>query len=247
MDPIIYFVIMEDDTKTHELLFHYFKEFPNFECKGCFTSAGETRDFLLQNPVHLLVADIQLPDMNGMEMIKSLPNKPLVIFMTGHNSKKTATKSYAFDAVHYLTKPFSFGDFKEAMQRTIDRINGKPKIDNSLGEHVMFGTGAIKERVLLSEIRYVEVKGNQVTIYLANEHQVSFRQTLKEVADMLPKTYFLRVHQSYIISLWQLRKLSPTFVTFFGTDAVVPVSRSYRAELRARFQNDPSAAPAVDE
>jgi len=244
MDPIIYFVVMEDDTKIHELLFFYFKQFPNFECKGCFTTAGETRDFLLRNPIHLLIADIQLPDMNGMEMIESLPNKPFVIFMTGHNSKKTATRSYVFDAIHYLTKPFSFADFKEALQRTVDRINGKPKIDNSLGEYVMFGTGVTKERVLLSEIRFLEVKGNKVTVYMANKHQVSFRQPLKEVAEILPKTYFIRVHHSYIISLWQLRKLGPNYVTFFGTDDVVPVSRTYRAELHARFQKD---SPTADE
>lgn len=238
MEPIIYYVIMEDDTKIHELLLLYFKELPNFECKGCFTSATETRDFLLENPVHLLIADIQLPDMNGMEMIESLPKKPLVVFMTGHNSKKTATKSHEFDAIHYLTKPFSFGDFKEAMKRTVDRMNGKPKTDHSLTEHITFGTGAIKERVLPIEIRYIEVRGNETTIHLGNDDKVSFRQTLKEVSDMLPKTYFLQVHKSYIISLWQLRRLGPDFVTFFGTDAVVPVSRAHRAELRERFRDD---------
>jgi len=241
MDPIIYYIIMDDDPKAHGLLLTYFNHFPNFECRGCFTLATEAREFLLENPVHLLIADIQLPDMNGMEMIESLPKQPLVIFMTGHNSKKSATRGYTFDAVHYVTKPVSFCEFGTAIRRALDRLNGKPKTDNSISERLIFGTGATKEQVLLSEIRYIEAKRNNITIYLANETKVYLRQTLKDVVAMLPKTYFLQVHRSYIISLWQLRRVNANFVTFYGIDTIVPIGRKYRAELRARLGDDRSA------
>lgn len=238
MDPIIYFVIMEDDLKIHKLLLAYFESFPNFECKGCFTTAGETRNHLLQHPVHLLVADVQLPDMDGMDMIDSLPNKPLVIFMTGFNSKKTATRSYAVDAVHYLTKPFSFRDFREALQRVVDRMGGKPNMDKSLGEYVLFGEGSTKERILLSEIRYLEVAGNVLTIHMANEQKSTLRHTLKDALAVLPPAYFMQVHKSFAINLWHLRRLEPDFVKLYGTDMAIPVSRNHRDALRRRLSDD---------
>ncbi len=239
MEPVIYFVIMEDDMKIHQLLLTYFESFPNFECKGCFTTAGETRNYLMANPVHLLVADVQLPDMNGMDMIDSLPEKPLIIFMTGHNSKKTATRSYSVDAVHYLTKPFSFRDFKEALQRAVDRVAGKPSLDKSLGEHVFFGDGATLYRVLPSDIRFLEIAGNELTIHLAHGQQTKLRHTLKDALDLLPGTYFQQVHKSFAINLWHLRRLGSDSVTLYGTDRQIPVGRSHSVELRRRLSDDP--------
>lgn len=239
MEPIIYYVIMEDHLKTHDLLLKYMEQFPNFECKGCFDTAGETRAFLLDNPVHLLIADIQLPDMNGMEMFESLPKKPLVVFMTGHNSKKKATKGYALDAVHYLTKPFSFQTFNEAMTRVMDRMEGKPNVDRSLGEYELFGQGGDKARIMFGDIRYVESDGNGVVFYLVNDLVVKVRETLKEVLARLPNTYFLQVHRSYIISTLHVFKPRLTSVLLYGVDRHVPVGRTFRKELRSRFRDDP--------
>lgn len=238
MEQVIYFVIMEDDMKIHKLLLAYFESFPNFVCKGCFTTAGETRNYLMENPVHLLVADIQLPDMNGMDMIDSLPEKPLVIFMTGHNSKKIATRSYSVDAVHYLTKPFSFRDFKEALERVLDRVAGKPRMDQSLGEYVLFGHGSNVERVMPSEIRFLEVAGNELTIHFAHGQQTKLRHTLKSALSRLPQAFFLQVHKSFAINVWYLKRFATEFVTLYGTDLQIPVGRNYRDELRRFLSGD---------
>lgn len=240
MDPIIYFVIMEDDTKVHELLLKYMERFPNFECKGCFVTAEETREFLLDNPIHLLIADIQLPDMNGMEMIESLPNKPLLVFMTGHNSKKKATRGYMLDAVHYLTKPFSFKYFEEAMTRVVERVNGKPDVEKSLGHYELFGSGAEKTRILFGDIVYIEAQGNNVVFRLVNQMAVTVRETLKDVLDKLPNTHFLQVHRSYIISVWYVYKPRAKEVRLYSTDQVIPVGRRYQHALRKRFPDNPT-------
>lgn len=240
MDAIIYFVIMEDDLKTHELLLKHMEQFPNFECKGCFTTAGETRAFLLDNPVHLLIADIQLPDMNGMEMVESLPKRPLVVFITGHNSKTKATKGYTLDAVHYLTKPFSFKVFSEAMIRVMNRIEDKPNADKSLGDYELFGQGSSKTRIMFGDIRYVESAGNDVVFYLASQLTVKVRETLKEVLTKLPKAHFLQVHKSFVIAIFHVFRLSAGAVLLYGTDKPVPVGRTYRKALHEHFPDDPS-------
>ncbi|MEC3881901.1 LytR/AlgR family response regulator transcription factor [Parapedobacter sp. 10938] len=240
MDPIIYFVIMEDDINVHELLLKYMEQFPNFECKGCFETAGDTRDFLLDNPVHLLLADIQLPDMNGMDMIESLPNKPLVVFMTGHNSKKKATKGYVLDAVHYLTKPFTFNSFEEAINRVVDRVNGKPDVDKSLGHHEMFGSLGAKSRIMFGDILYIVADGNNVVFHLVNQVEVTVRETLKDVLDKLPKAHFVQVHRSYVISTWHVFKPRAKEVRLYCTDQVIPVGRQYRNALRRYFPDNPS-------
>lgn len=233
-EPVVYYAIMDDDEKIHHLLLKYFESFPTFECKGRFTTASETRDFLMANPVHLLLADVQLPDMDGMDMIESLPDKPWVVFITGHNSKKTATRSYNVDAVHYLTKPISFRDFREAMQRTIQRIRGNVLVEPSLAEYAFFHSGTVVERVLLGDIRYMEVVGNDLTIYLGGGNKVEIRHTLKDAMDRLPERYFMQVHKSYIVSLQHVRTLGPDFVRVYGADGIVPVSRNHRETLKTR-------------
>ena len=160
--------------------------------------------------------------------------------MTGHNSKKKATKGYTLDAVHYLTKPFSFKAFKEAMTRVMNRIDGKPNADRSLGDYEFFGCGSNKARIMFGDIRYVESKGNDVVFHLSNQFNVAVRETLKEVLAKLPKAHFLQVHKSYIISTWHVFKPRPTFVLLYGVDEPVPVGRNYRKELRERFPDDPS-------
>ena len=173
-------------------------------------------------------------------MIESLPQKPLIVFMTGHNSKKTATKGHALAAVHYLTKPFSFKDFKEAMTRVMNRIEGMPNADKSLGDYEMFGRGGGQVRIMFGDIRYIEAKGNDVIFHLANQIAVTVREALKDVSAKLPEAYFIQVHKSFIISTWHLFRLRAKSVLLYGTDKEVPVGRTYRKELRTRFPDDPS-------
>ncbi|MFB2117845.1 LytR/AlgR family response regulator transcription factor [Parapedobacter sp. 2B3] len=237
MEPVIYFVLLEDDPEAQKLVMAYFNEFPNFKCVGCFTRAGDARAFLLENPAHLIVADIQLPDMNGIDMIASLPKRPLVVLMTGHNSKKKATKGYGLEAVHYLTKPFAFREFQEAMNRVVKRVQGKPQTDPSLGERVVFGEGSEALQILPAEVKYFEVEGNEVTFHLSNDETLSIRITLEKVLAKLPSSHFVQVHRSYVVNLWHLKRLRRDTVSFYGSDETVPVSRRKRGALKKRLND----------
>lgn len=235
MEMRITFVIMEDDAHVRQLLLKYFDQFANFECLGCFETATAAHDFIMQTPVHLLIADILLPDMDGMDMVASLPTPPLVVFMTAYNSKKKATKGHALNAVHYLTKPISFSDFQEAIERVVDRLSGKPDREKSFADAIFLGGERNKQRIILAEVIYIEVIRNYSVVHLISGKSLRIRMPLRKVLNQLPPNMFMQVHRSFIIATaYFLRKRYLT-LQLYNTDQDVPLGRNFVPALQARF------------
>lgn len=228
-------VILEDDPTAAGLLGKYVDETENAECVATFDRALDTQHFLLNHDAHLLITDIKLPDMDSLDMIESLPRQPLVILVTAHNSASYATKGYRLDVVDYLTKPLSYGLFKEAVRKTWRRLNGSNLNNDQLDDYAVFEQHGGGVKVYYSDIRYLESARNYTHVHLLGEDILLLRKPLQEVVKQLPQLRFLQIHKSYVVPLHLIAAFTAREVKLHHVKEVLPIGRTYKAQLKMRM------------
>jgi DNA-binding LytR/AlgR family response regulator len=172
---------------------------------GKCSSAMETLDFIQQTPVDLIFLDINMPGISGIELISSLPVRPLFILTTAYS--EYALESYALDATDYLLKPIPFSRFMKAVNKAHEiytlrkqtREAGEGRVASP--DHFFVRADYQSVRINLDEILYIEGFRDYVRIYMNGRKPILTLQTMKNMAELLPVDHFLRVHKSFIINL----------------------------------------------
>ncbi|WP_317987597.1 LytR/AlgR family response regulator transcription factor [Parachryseolinea silvisoli] len=199
---------------------------PFLVMQECFTDAFAAMDYLQRNTVDLLFLDIKMPDITGIDFLKSLNKMPLVIFTTAYSEHAVA--SFELDAVDYLLKPFSLARFMKACNKAHE-LYGFRNAGNSK-EYMFLKTGYEQVRVLFNEIEYLEAAGNYITFKLHDREVVS-RMTMVEVENLLPTGKFVRIHRSFVIAIAKIEKIERHQVTLRGR--ALPVGGAYLPNLEA--------------
>ncbi|MEO7801093.1 MAG: LytTR family DNA-binding domain-containing protein [Ginsengibacter sp.] len=195
-----------------------------------FTNAFEAAKYLQQNKVDLIFLDIKMPDISGIDFLKSLSHPPMVIFTTAYSEH--AVQSFELDATDYLLKPFSQARFLKACNKAYEQYSLKKSTYQSIetGKHIFIKTGAEQVRVALDDILYVESKGNYMQFVLLQNKLIS-RLTMNEAEALLPLTQFARVHRSYIISKKHISKMTKNSVWIKDTE--LPIGSGFLKNLPA--------------
>lgn len=213
--------IVDDEPLAAALLESYVLKTPFLELKGKYNSAVNAMQTLHDSPVNLLFLDIQMPELNGLEFSKLLPNDTKIIFTTAFD--QYAVDSYRVNALDYLLKPISYLDFLlsaqkaqewfEKMAHPIDRIFVKT-------EYKLLQIG-------LDDILYIEGLKDYVKIYLESDsHPVLSLISMKTVEDMLPSDRFIRVHRSFIVQPEKIKVIERNRIVF-GKE-YIPISDNYK-------------------
>jgi DNA-binding LytR/AlgR family response regulator len=196
------------------------------EIKAFFTNAFEAADFLRNENIDLIFLDINMPDISGIDFLKSIIAPPMVIFTTAYSDH--AVQSFELDAVDYLLKPFSFSRFLKACNKANEQIFFRKNASASPEPTSIFiksGYGQI--RVGLDNILYAESNGNYVQFVLEKQKILS-RLTMAEASQLLPATIFTRIHRSYIVSKMHITKIEKRSVWI--KQAELPVGNAYIRE-----------------
>ena len=201
------------------------------------SNAFEAIEALKINRVDIMLLDIQMPDLTGLELVKSLDKKPAVIFTTAYSE-------YAVDAFNlavsdYLLKPFDFPRFVQAINKAIGNVKPQPEASpkaDTISKSNDFIT--VKADYKLYKINYddllfIEGQHEYVTFH-TTERRITALFALKDLEELLPKERFVRVHKSYIVSFKHIQDLDKSDVTVSGNK--IPVGASYRDELLVRLQ-----------
>lgn len=214
-------IAVDDEPLALEVVRSLAAKTPFLEINACFTRAVAAMEYLQREPVDLLLLDINMPDISGLELLRSLPTKPLVIFTTAH--AEHAVTSFELDAVDYLLKPFSLARFAKACTKAQEllRLRGLPSLPKA---YLFLKTGYEQVKVLYEEILYLEAAGNYVTFVLENKRLLT-RMTLNEVLEVLPAGKFARVHRSFVVAKDKIDKIERHQVRVHGQ--YVPVAASY--------------------
>ncbi|HEX2532347.1 MAG TPA: LytTR family DNA-binding domain-containing protein [Chitinophagaceae bacterium] len=220
-------IALDDEPLALELIRRYASRVPDLELAETFTDAVAARSYLQAHPVDLLFIDIQMPDINGLELVRGLPERPLVIFTTAY--RNYAADSYELDAVDYLVKPFEEARFERAVQKAVQQKQLREgNTDEPATLFVRSGYQLVP--VHLDEIEYIESVEDYLKIYLQTGRPVMTLMTLKAMLEKLPPAKFRRIHRSYIVALARIRSVVNRKVRL--TQAELPVGDSYLSFLK---------------
>ena len=232
-------IIVDDEYLAQKLLQDYVFKVDSLQLVATCSNAFEAMEALKNNKVDIMLLDIQMPDLTGLELVKSLEKKPAVIFTTAYS--EYAVDAFNLGVSDYLLKPFDFPRFIQAINKAIGNVpaneESKPKLSaDTISKSNDFIT--VKADYKLYKINYddllfIEGQHEYVTFH-TKERRITALFALKDLEEILPKDRFVRVHKSYIVSFKQIQELDKSDVTVMGNK--IPVGASYRDELLARLQ-----------
>jgi DNA-binding LytR/AlgR family response regulator len=191
-------IAIDDEPLALEVIRSHAAKVPFINLVACFTDAFKAIDYLAQNQVDLLLLDIKMPDINGLELMASLKQKPFVIFTTAY--AEHAVESYELDAADYLLKPFSFPRFLKACNKVNELKNMNAAPAGLPADSIFIKSGYEQVRINYDDILYLETGGNYITFNLVNNRQVLSRLTMTEALELLPANRFVRIHRLYVVN-----------------------------------------------
>jgi DNA-binding LytR/AlgR family response regulator len=218
-------LIVDDEPMARKGLEEYVNDISFLEHAGSCENALRATEFLQQHPVDLILLDINMPNLNGIEFLKSLVNPPLVIFTTAHPD--FALEGYSLDVLDYLVKPVLFDRFRKAVQKAYEyqllRASSLPAPD-----FFFIKCDHVFEKVHFNDVLYIEAMQNYCILHTPARKLIAYI-TLSGLEEKLPKANFMKVHKSFIVSLAKITALDGNDL-FIGK-AQIPVSRSLKEEV----------------
>jgi DNA-binding LytR/AlgR family response regulator len=196
------------------------------------SSAMEAYNLLLEQPVDLLLLDIEMPGMTGLELTKNLVNKrPVIIFIT--SKKEYATDAFDLNVADYIVKPITSSRFIQAIDKARDILeSNREEVKIKEDEFIFIRDSNIVRRLKLDKILYAEAMGDYVKLYTP-EKFYAIHTTLKAVEERLPAANFLRVHRSYMVALNKIDSMESGVLIVNGKP--LPVADAYRNTLNKRM------------
>ena len=227
---------VDDEPLALQQLVTYIEKVPFLELAGKASNALEARAFLQQETVDALFCDINMPDLNGMDFVKSLAAPPMIVFTTAYADY--AVEGFRVNAVDYLLKPFGLDEFRRAANRLKERMTLQSPIPpmgdsttSSVGESQK-GSLYVKSdyrvvRIDISKIRYVEAMSEYLRIHVEGESKpITTLLSMKKLEERLPDT-FMRIHRSYIVNLQQIQEVNKNRI-ILDKDTFLPIGDMYR-------------------
>lgn len=238
-------VVVDDERFARQLIHEYLEGVDDVEVVADCANGFEAVRAVHELEPDLLFLDIQMPKLDGFEVLELLEHEPLVVFTTAHD--EYALEAFDAAAVDYLLKPFSEERFLETLERvrtrrpetaseTIDRVKDASR--NRPVSRLVVRDGPAIEIIPVGRIHYLEARGDYVKIVHANGEETK-KSTLSELADALDPELFVRTHRSYVVRLDRIERIEPyaknSYVAILRDDSRIPVSRSRYPELRDRL------------
>lgn len=224
-------IAIDDEELALELLEDNIKKIPFLNLVGKFNNPLEAMDMIRKEQVDLVFLDIQMPQLSGLQLIKSIQNKPMFILVTAY--EKFALDGYELDVIDYLVKPVPLERFIKACNKAEDffELKKRPKTSTAyINDYFFVNVDYSQLKIMKSEITYIEGLKDYVKIHLkSSTNPVVTRLTMKSFEENLT-TGFIRIHKSYIVSIDSITAVRKNSV-FLGT-LELPVSENYLDGLR---------------
>ncbi len=238
-DKKIRCIIVDDEFPARILLKEFVEKVPTLELLGSFKSGLEALPTIQTGDVDLMFLDIQMPDITGVNFIKMLTKKPLVVFTTAYS--EYAIESYQLDVLDYLLKPFSFDRFMQAVGKAMARMQPvvAPQPETQPTQVAPIAAAEPSDdylyvkadhkihRIKFSSILYIEGLREYVTIFCINNEKIITLESLRNLEETLPESKFIRIHKSYIVRLDLIKSLYGNQVAVEGVKDYIPVGKSY--------------------
>lgn len=237
MEQTITCLVVDDEPFARDLMENYIARIPFLQPVAFCEDAMEAIDVLQRQHIDLLFSDIQMPNINGLEMIRSLSDPPFIIFTTA--SREHAIAGFELDAVDYLVKPISFDRFLKAVNKARTIIQQKhlqllaaevarPK--TSPVNHLFVKDNNKFTKISFDDILYIEGMKDYIKILCQDKTVITYMR-MKGIEDVLPADQFFRIHKSYIVRLQAIKSLMGNTVEVINGHSII-ISKTARQDLK---------------
>jgi len=224
-------LVVDDNRVASLLLVQLLGQIPGLAIAGTCENAAEAAAFLSHTKVDLLFLDIEMPGMNGLELLRSLARRPLTILTSAN--KGYALEAFELNVVDYVVKPVMLPRLLTAVRRAIELIQQEDVLINTVEQDYIFiKDGKTIRKILFDDIYFMEANGDYVKIHFADKYYV-IHATLKVLEEKLSPKKFLRVHRSYIVAIDKIDYIEDN-VLFLNTVAV-PLSEFYKSKVLSQL------------
>lgn len=244
--------IVDDEFLARQYIRDYVAKLPFLELVGDYDSPLMILEELRLNTIDILFLDIQMPDISGLDFLKTLNPQPYVVLTTAF--KEYAIESYEYNVIDYLLKPFSFDRFLKAVNKVADVIrkektgvNGKNSSDIAapvIGDSYMTIRADRKwYKINFNELRFIEGQKAYVTFHTTTR-KITALMSLKELEETLPAELFIRIHKSFIVSINHIETLEGNMIGICGQK--LSVGSNYREQVNNLFKIKHPEADKLD-
>jgi DNA-binding LytR/AlgR family response regulator len=225
-------IIVDDEQHAIDILVHYVKQTPYLNLVGSFTNPIEALELLNGQKIDLIFLDIQMPELSGIDFIKTLHGKSKVILTTAYS--EFALEGYELYVADYLMKPIRLPRFLTAVQKAVQLINsGNETLKETPEDDYIFVKTESKGKLLkinLSDIDFIESMKNYMVIHRGGQKTLVYT-SMKELEEHLPKNQFIRVHKSFIIPIFRITGIEGNLVRLKNVTTEIVIGENYKAEL----------------
>lgn len=223
-------LIVDDEFLARKLLSEYVTKVNFLNLIDTCSDATEAMEVLNNEQIDILLLDIQMPDITGMELLKSLKNKPAVILTTAYS--EYAVDAFTLGVSDYLLKPFDYARFMQAINKVVDNHVVDRTADESNNDFLMVKADYKLYKINYDELLFIEGQHEYVTFHTKTK-RITALYSLKNLEDTLPKDKFVRTHKSFIVSIKNIEDIDKTTVTVSSNK--IPIGASYRDSLIERL------------
>ncbi len=232
-------LIVDDEPIAVRIIEKHLSAFAGFEVVATCSNALEAMPVLCEKEIDLLFCDIQMPQITGVDFVRSLRYPPKVIFTTAY--RNYAIEAFELNVVDYLLKPISFERFAKAIQHFLELEelkNNQESVSEYTGmnrrEYIFLKADKKHYKVNMEDIFYFESMGDYVIAY-TKQKKIITKERIGSLPEMLPSHEFLQIHRRYIVSVRKIESLGPGFVEINGIK--LPIGRQFKADLSRFLQN----------
>lgn len=223
-------LIVDDEPPAREIIRRYIAQVPTLELAGECGNAVQAFNILQKEQVDLLFLDIRMPQLSGIDFLKTLTRAPKVIFTTAY--AEYALEGYDLDIVDYLMKPIPFDRFLKAVNKAYHfsslRDNPVSQVDKKSESFVYFRAERKMIKVMLHDILYIESMKDYVKVFTTSGTIIT-KQSISSVEAMLPESDFIRSHRSYIVSTRHIRSFTSELIEIRNSE--IPIGKLFRNEV----------------
>ena len=224
---------IDDEPLAVKKIAEYIQKTPFLELVAECRNAHEAMEILDKNSIQIIFIDINMPDINGMEFVKSLTVRPYIVFTTAYS--EYAVEGFEVNAADYLLKPISYGSFLKAANKIKDVIGlsegNQKSLHLSTANHIFVKSDYRLIRINFTDIKYIESMHEYISINLEGSKPILTLMSMKSIEGQLPEGQFMRVHRSFIVNLLKISLIERNRIIFDGK-VYIPVSDQYKANFQ---------------
>lgn len=236
MDKKYKMIAVDDEHLSTRLIENFSKNHARLTYLQSFNDAETALQFISKQNVDIVILDIEMPEINGLEFAKKCPPQTKIIFSTAYH--QFAIEGFNLSATDYLLKPYSVERFNTALEKAIHQLDLESKIrtvSSPEAEYIIVKSNYVNQKIPLNLIRYIESFDDYITIHLQDKDPVIVRKSMKKILEEIPDDKFMRIHRSYAVSLDKVVKFQKSRVVIGETE--LPVSNQYKDQLQSAIQS----------